>query len=460
MDDRVERPVSDRLPPALPGTSVRILATTDLGAAFTPVPASFGTAGTCAGVAALLHAERGRQPTVWLDAGDLAVGPTRLLLGRRPWAELAELPLAAAVAGNHEFDDGVPALLEAARSLPFPLLCGNADAGLPASALIDVDGVRLGVIGLTHPASHRFSSAPAPADGWPERVGTLAAELRARGAQWVAGIIHDGVDWWPEPAAPTGPIGTRADRLTRVVMPWSAQVDLILGGHTPGSWTGTIGGVPAGHPHIFAATVLVADLPATGRPVLRGVHRVPPVRPAGPSPAVDALDAAAGTVVAHSSRTWLARTGAAHYLPDLIAAALHRGTGADAAFVPAAQHTTQGAVDGAVAALPAGPVTELDLARLFGQVDDRPAVAQLRRGEFGTLLRTWAEIADPRSRRGDDIWWNWCRMPSGISTGAGEPQTVAVLPFLVPRISDLLGRPVDAEPADVGARQALRAVLR
>lgn len=97
---------------ALPGTAVRILATTDLGAAFIPVAASLGTAGTCAGVAALLDAERARRPTA---------GWTR-------------------------------ATWRSDRSSS----CWAA-AGLPASALIEADGVRVDVVGLTHP----------PRNSWP-----------------------------------------------------------------------------------------------------------------------------------------------------------------------------------------------------------------------------------------------------------------------------------------------------
>ncbi len=439
---------------------VRILATTDLGAAFVPVPASFGAAGTCAGVAALLERERAHQPTIWLDAGDLAVGPLDLLLGRRPWAELAELPVAAAAVGNHEFDDGVPALRQAARSLPYPLLCANVDVGLPASTLVEAGGDAVGVIGITHPASHRFTSAPPPAEGWTGRVGPLAADLRAAGARWVVAIVHDGVDWWPRPGSGTGRLGTRTDRLSAAVAPWASHADLILGGHTPGAWTGTLHGVPAGHAHLFASSVLVVDLlPPPHRPVVRGIHRTPAVRPRRASPAVRALDTAAATVVAHSRHTWLGRTGADHYLPDLIATALRTATRADAAIVPASQHTTQGALDGAVAAIPAGPVTELDLARLFGQRDDRPAVVSLRPGEFRTLVSALADIADPRSAHADRIWWNWCRMPNGVSAVSDDPRTVAMPTNTLSRLAGVLNRDLDHDPATVGARQALTAAL-
>src|SRR4051812_1658147 len=98
------------LPPTQPGTALRILATTDLGTALVPMPATYGQTGTVAGVAALREREQARQPTLWLDVGDLTVGPAMALLDSRPWSEMADLPIAATAAGNHDFDDGVEAL--------------------------------------------------------------------------------------------------------------------------------------------------------------------------------------------------------------------------------------------------------------------------------------------------------------------------------------------------------------
>jgi hypothetical protein len=74
----------DLLPPALPGTALRVLATTDLAAVLVPFRTSYGEGGSCAGVVELLEAERVRQPTVWVDAGDFTVGPAYPLLGTRP----------------------------------------------------------------------------------------------------------------------------------------------------------------------------------------------------------------------------------------------------------------------------------------------------------------------------------------------------------------------------------------
>src|SRR3954447_2710105 len=118
-------------------TALRILATTDLGAALVPMRATYGETGTVAGISELLARERERVPTSWLDVGDLTVGPALALLDARPWAAMADPPIAATVAGNHDFDDGVDALLDGARSLAYPMLCANIDVGLPPSALLD-----------------------------------------------------------------------------------------------------------------------------------------------------------------------------------------------------------------------------------------------------------------------------------------------------------------------------------
>ena len=275
--------MSGTLPPALDATALRILSTSDLGARTVPLRTSYGESGTCAGVVELLERERERQPAIWLDVGDLVVGsPAYPLLGERPWGEVAELPIAASAVGNHEFDDGVDALLTAAGGLSFPLLCANVDIGLPRSTLVDTDAGPVGVIGLTYPCSHELSQAPPPAADWHDRVISLAQALRRDGARWVVALLHDGVEWWP---SGTG-IATRSDRLQAAARPWAAHVDLVLAGHNFGTWAGTLDGTPAVEPHLFAASVGVVDL--APEPIVRGVFPVPAVRPAAPSPATEA----------------------------------------------------------------------------------------------------------------------------------------------------------------------------
>ncbi|MDF2738852.1 MAG: hypothetical protein K0S88_218 [Actinomycetia bacterium] len=186
---------------------------------------------------------------------------------------------------------------------------------------------------------------------------------------------------------------------------------------------------------------------------------MPATRPQRMTPATGALEAAAANVVGESRHTWLSRTGADRYLPDLIAAALREATGAAAGMVLAAQHLTQGSLDGVTAAIRAGPVTELDLMWLFAVADDRPAVVELRPGEFAAMVARHDAIADPGARDADRVWWNWSRMPAGVSVGNGEPDSVAVMPWVVPRLAELLERDLVSQPAPTGGREALRRAL-
>jgi 2',3'-cyclic-nucleotide 2'-phosphodiesterase (5'-nucleotidase family) len=425
-----------------------------------PLPTSFGESGSCAGIVELLERERARQPTIWLDSGDLTVGPVPPLLGSRPWADVGDLPIAAAAAGNHEFDDGVPALLEAAQLLPFPLLCGNVDIGLPGTTLIESGAGPIGVIGLTHPQVERFTRAPTVANNWSDQVASSAHELRAQGARWVVSLLHDGVVWWPNANGPNGPIETRFDGLDEVARPWAEHVDLILCAHTHGGWVGELAGTPAGQAYSFASSVLVVDLaePPT-RPVVRGSFRVPPRRPSAANQSTRVMDAAASEVVGRSKHTWITRTGAQHYLPDLVAAAFLNATSADAALIPAGQSSTQAPLDGAVAGLRAGPVTQLDLVRLFSYDDDHLVVVELAADEFRLVVDFYNQLADPHSRESDYSPWNTCRMPPGVSRNVEKPRTVAVMNWVVPRLGHSLHRDLDGGPATVGARDALLQAL-
>lgn len=445
------------LPPPVPGTVLRILATTDLGAALVPMRATYGRTGSVAGIVELLERERERGPALWLDVGDLTVGPAMALLDERPWAEMADLPIAATAAGNHDFDDGLAALHDGARQLSYPMLCANVDAGLPGATLLDTPAGPLGAIGLAHPDGHRFTSAPPVAVDWPERVVALAQELRRGGARWVVALLHDGVTWWPEGDA----IATRSDRLDALARPWADAVDAIVGGHNFGAWTGELAGTPAGEAHVFAASVLVVDLPAPpARPIVRGVFPAPPSRPRTTTAAVEAFDAAAAQVVGTSPERWITRTGARRYLPDLIARAFQAASGADAAFVPPAHHGAQAPLDGIMAELPAGPVTALDLIRLVPADDYGPVIAELAPGELRAVVARHGAIADPHNPAGDDLWWNWCRMPAGLAIEAANPTSVAMVHGNVRLVSEWLDREVACEPAGVPAREALERSLR
>ena len=432
--------------------TLRLLVTSDLGAATWPLRTSYGRSGTIAGVVELLERSCEKRPTVWLELGDLVVGhPSYPLLGERPWADVAGLPIAAAAAGNHDFDDGVGALHSAVERLSFPLLAANVDAGLWPSVLFETAAGPLGVIGLTHPRVDELSGGappPVPAD-----VGALARELRRGGARWVVALLHDGVEWWPSGRG----VATRSTRLEGIVREWAGEVDVILGGHNFAAWSGTLAGTPFAEPNLWAASVAVIDLPDEPghEPLIQGIRRVPPVEPERSSPGIEAVRAAEARVVGSLPDQWLARTGAQRYLPDWLASAFRSATGADAGFVLPSYHGIQAPLDGAIGSLGPGPVTELDLLRMVAALDYDPVIVSLREGELARAFAAYWATADPRNVSGDELPSNWCRMPAGVSQGAGAAADVACIPAVVPHLAEWLDRELDPAPAGVTALEAL-----
>jgi hypothetical protein len=279
-------------------------------------------------------------------------------------------------------------------------------------------------------------------------VTSLARALRRDGARWVVALLHDGVEWWPSGVG----IATRSDRLQVAASPWAAHVDLVLAGHNFGTWAGTLDGTPAVEPHLFAAPVGVVDL--APEPIVRGVFPVPAVRPAAPSPATEAIEAAAARVVGELPEAWVTRTDAARYLPDLIADGMRTATGAEAAFVMPSFHGVQAPLDGAIASLGPGPVSELDALLPVASPDYDPVAVELRPGELERAVDGYWATADPRNAAADGLAWNWCRMPAGTSVGARAPSNVAMIPGVVPHLSEWLGRDVDAQPTGVSARRS------
>lgn len=323
--------------------------------------------------------------------------------------------------------------------------------------MLETSSGAVGVIGLTHPRVDELSDAPPAAERWGDRVPDVAHGLRHDGARWVVALLHEGVEWWPSDDPGDPPVATRASRLESVVQPWAGAVDLILGGHNFAGWTGALAGVPAAEPHLFAASVAVADLAPD--PVVRGVFVVPPTPPAVPTPATDAIDAAATRIVGELSGAWRTRTGALRYLPDLLAEGLRLGAGTDAGLVMPSFHGIQAPLDGVLAAIGPGPVSELDLVRLAGAPGYDPVVVELRPGELERAASAHWATADPRNAATDVLPWNWCRMPVGLSARRQSPTSVAVIPAVVPHLSEWLGRKIHAEPAGVDAVQAMRLLL-
>lgn len=160
--------------------------------------------GGVAKLAAVLEAERAENPNTYLiHAGD-TISPC-LLCGFDGGAHMIalfnELEPAAFVPGNHEYDFGKETYLERAAEATFPILAANLrgpdGAVLPGHAdsrMIELDGLTVGIYGLTLASSAEVSS---PGDlQFSSALETAAAQeaaLREAGADIVVAVAHTGV---------------------------------------------------------------------------------------------------------------------------------------------------------------------------------------------------------------------------------------------------------------------------
>jgi 2',3'-cyclic-nucleotide 2'-phosphodiesterase (5'-nucleotidase family) len=144
-------------PPSEPARNIdtlTILHTNDMHAQL--LPDDKGRGGWAA-IASVIKARKQSRPDVLaLDAGDMTQGTpvSSIFYGRPIFQVMNASGYDFAVLGNHEFDNGTSRIREFREIADFPLLSANvlehgelvADA---PTALVDVDGVRVGIIGIT-----------------------------------------------------------------------------------------------------------------------------------------------------------------------------------------------------------------------------------------------------------------------------------------------------------------------
>ena len=146
--------------------------------------------------------------------------------------------------GNHEFDFGVARLLQHQARAHFPFLAtnivdavtGNAPDWVKPSAVFDVNGTKVGVIGAELQSTPELVSAGATAGlkflDEASRIHAESERLRAQGVQVQVVVIHQGTAdglnaVGTAPAVPwTGPILDIADALA------DTTVDAMIVGHT------------------------------------------------------------------------------------------------------------------------------------------------------------------------------------------------------------------------------------
>ena len=168
-----------------------------------------------------VRAEKGRQNTLLIDAGDTIQGtPLAYYYAKiQPITDGRTIhPMAAAMntigydaaaLGNHEFNYGIPLLRAFQSQLKFPLLGANAvddSTGKPAfppyviKTMRAADGkpVRVGILGLTNPGIAIWDKANVEGKmnfpGLVEQAKIYVPQLRAKGADVVIVAAHSGAD--------------------------------------------------------------------------------------------------------------------------------------------------------------------------------------------------------------------------------------------------------------------------
>ncbi|MCF0247165.1 MAG: bifunctional metallophosphatase/5'-nucleotidase [Synergistes sp.] len=143
-------------------------------------------------------------PIFLFEAGDMMLGMKGSLQnGHAEYTSLAQLAFDAGVLGNHEFDGGITPLAKLGPKLKLPILASNitfddpaVDAYYPDTAIIERDGVRIGIFGLLAPDSKSIIADPTGfsidqniIDSAKKYVG----ELRAKNVDAIVAINHMGL---------------------------------------------------------------------------------------------------------------------------------------------------------------------------------------------------------------------------------------------------------------------------
>src|SRR4051812_49126853 len=229
---------------AAAGRKLTVVGINDTHGALLPIPAprwaqgltkdEIGGADWFAGYldAIRADAEAKGNAVVVLDGGDEFQGTliSNEFQGRSVTDVYNAMGVTAGAVGNHEFDFGVPALKDRIAQAKYPILAANIfrkgtrerpDWARP-SVLIDVSGIRIGIVGL---ATRETATVTNPmnvtelefADGSPIAAQEADA-LRARGATVVLLVAH------------AGPLGPDYE-IQQIAKAVQGKVDAIVSGH-------------------------------------------------------------------------------------------------------------------------------------------------------------------------------------------------------------------------------------
>ena len=419
---------------------LRVVATHDFCCAYPPSLTSYGSLPGGEGLRNTVDALREQGPTVRADAGDFAAPGALATLsgGEAGFAAAADLGIDVGVVGNHEFEWGVEHLRTHAPETGFPLLCANApEVGLPPTAVVETEGGVVGFVGLTCPDPGVYVPSLDP-DLAGVTIGH-AEELRASGADWVVALLHDGVDWR------FGGEGYEAhpERFSEVCRPWAHAVDAIFASHTLGRWVGRVEGTPVVQPWPFGVELGVVEFARGEEP--RAYCTTPEAGGRWAGVGGGLLEEASSRVLGELHEPLLSRSGGPVPLADYFARALREATGVQAAGVD--MLASQAPVDGVLSYLPAGPVTEADVLRLYPWPD----------------VTVVGEMGEEELRKVAQAPWPWPWSVWGFDAVDRSDRGTATLAVLegdaVAHVERALGRRVEWRRTGVGLREAVGRAL-
>lgn len=217
---------------------------------------------------------------IWLDAGDEFQGSieSNSMEGEPVVRALNIAGVTAATIGNHEFDfgpagadddtrDPLGALRARIAQARYPFLAANITSRssgtspfstVPGSVVIDVSGIRVGIIGIVTPETSTATWPPYVKDleFGDMRDATLreSERLRAQNAEVVLLVAHAGIRC--DASAPCN--GELVDVIRSLP---SGTVDAVVSGHSHSVVAARVGGIPVIQGGMKGAYLNVIDLP-------------------------------------------------------------------------------------------------------------------------------------------------------------------------------------------------------
>jgi len=248
---------------ALADFPLTILHTNDFHARFEPISkydsgcsAEDNTAGECFGgsarlVTAIKEARERAENSILVDGGDQFQGTLfyTYYKGKLAAEMMNKLGYDGMTVGHHAFDDGPEVLRGFMDALDFPILMSNADVSgeplladvLKKSVVIDVNGEKVGLIGLTPQDTDELAS-PGPNVIFTDPAGAVQHEvdrMTEEGVNKIVVLSHSGYN------------------VDKRVAENTTGVDVIVGGHT-NTLLGDMDGAEGPYPTMVGDTAIVS----------------------------------------------------------------------------------------------------------------------------------------------------------------------------------------------------------